>query len=627
MTVTYCVMATGLDVAAGISGVISISFTLFRGCIYAFDLVSSAQNIGSEGDKVHCMLEWEQYRFIQWAERAGLQGSAEADKRLNWAMIAHILKQLDSLLTDANQLRERYNLCFMDIVNTRGEGSADHPLHRQGLWDRILTRTKPDLQYTRAQILKDFNGPVKKLRWAALDKDKIRRLIADISYFNDGLHHLLAAAEQIYVQTALSALLRDLVSRSTASAELEVIKALVDSKYISSPEAIASAATLKQIRLRLGVDKRPDEKYTTTNTEGPKIKLKKLKYSRLIRQTNAASELTRELVTYDSKQLLVEWKPVRKELEAQVKRSIESLALLLSNIPDPSFHSLNCVGYLQHESSSHYAFVFDLPSLDLQQEQQQQPEQQHQQHQQTMTSVLKINSLLTLFHHKRIPSLSHRVSLALALAETVLQLHTSGWLHKGIRSENVLFLDIDQCNWEQSTALGPYVAGYEYARAGTAVELSELPPSSPEIDLYRHPRAQGEARPSFQKAFDIYALGCVLLEIALWTGLRDVLLQAANEGEAQAESGPVAEGKRPDHKPGEKEHLMWTGIIAEKERLIDTQRTTRIFDQVAFCAGETYREVVKRCLMAGHDVDEDDDIEASVEAEIGIVKLLSEIKC
>ena len=111
-----------------------------------------------------------------------------------------------------------------------------------------------------------------------------------------------------------------------------------------------------------------------------------------------------------------------------------------------------------------------------------------------------------------------------------------------------MFLDIDERNWEQSTALGPYVAGYEYARAWTAVELSDLPPSCPEIDLYRHPRAQGDARPSFQKAFDLYALGCVLLEIALWASLRDILLQAANEGKTQGQKGSTAKGKQPSHK-------------------------------------------------------------------------------
>lgn len=634
-------MATGLDFAAGVGGVVSISFTLFRGCIYAFDLVSSAQNIGSEGDKIHCMLEWEQYRFFQWAERVGLQGSIEADQRLNWPLIADILRQLERLLTDTKQLKERYNLSVINSDSAKGEGTACPIPQRQGLLNRLLSRTRPDVQSTRAQILKDHNGPIKKLRWAALDKDKILRLIADIGHFNDGLHGLLAAAEQMYVQTALSALLRDLISRSTASSELDVIKALLDPTYISSPEAIASAATLKQIRLHLGVDKRPDEKHTITPAEAPKNKLKKLKYSRLVRYTDTASGFERELASYGSQQVVVEWKPAPKGLEVRVRRSIESLAFLLSNIPDPSFHSLDCIGFLQHESLNYYAFVFGVPSLDLRPEQQQQQE--------ATASALTINSLLTLFHHKQVPSLSHRVSLALALAETVLQLHTSGWLHKGIRSENVLFLDIGPHNWSRSTALGPYVAGYEYARAGTAVELSEMPPSSPEIDLYRHPRAQGDARPSFQKAFDLYALGCVLLEIALWTSLQDILLQAANEEEIQGQGelsvegiqlnqnqsreytqeqgGPNKASKRPSHKPGEAEHLMWTGIITSKDRLISTEHTTQVFDRVAFCAGDAYCEVIKRCLMAGQNPDENNDTEASVETEISIVKLLGEIRC
>ena len=307
------------------------------------------------------MLEWEQYRFIHWAERVGLQGFAEPDPRLNWPLISNILKQLESLLTDAKELKERHNLCVINSDNARGGASASRTLQKQGLVNRILSRTKPDLQYTSAQILKDFNSPVKKLRWAALDKDKTRRLIADIAFFNDGLHSLLEAAEQIHVQSALSALLRELVSRSTVSSELDVVKALVDPKYISSLEAIASAATLKQIRLLLGVDKRPDEKHTTTTTAAPKIKLKKLKYSRLIRHANATSDFTREFASYDSQQVLVEWKPARKELEVQVKRSIEHLALLLSNIPDSSFHSLNCVGYLQHEVIESLCLCFRYP--------------------------------------------------------------------------------------------------------------------------------------------------------------------------------------------------------------------------------------------------------------------------
>jgi hypothetical protein len=40
-----------------------------------------------------------------------------------------------------------------------------------------------------------------------------------------------------------------------------------------------------------------------------------------------------------------------------------------------------------------------------------------------------------------LPSLNQRVSIAVTLAETVLQLHTAGWLRKSIRPENVLFFN------------------------------------------------------------------------------------------------------------------------------------------------------------------------------------------
>ena len=158
----------------------------------------------------------------------------------------------------------------------------------------------------------------------------------------------------------------------------------------------------------------------------------------------------------------------------------------------------------------------------------------------------------------------------------------------------------------------------------------------------------------------------------MWTSLREILLQAANEGKTAGQAGLIVDGKHRNHKHaegkgqgqeganfenkdrnhnhaegklqgqrepktdsklpnhhqhGEAEHLMWTGIITSKSQLIPTERTTTVLDRVAFHAGETYREVVKRCLTAGHDLNEIDDAEASVEIEIGIAKLLGEIRC
>ena len=336
------------------------------------------------------------------------------------------------------------------------------------------------------------------------------------------MHDLLESAEQDFVRATLSALLRDLVSRTTIASDLEVIKALNDTNYISQSSSIEAAASLKQIRMPVGFDKRADDIAPSKHADGSGISrivgsttlikqsLSRLNYQSLIRDPGPINNSGRELAVYKSirinlnSQVLLEWKTVENSVEDKLIRRIQNLVYLMSNTTDRSFHSLRCLGYLRHESeTAHvtYAYVYEVANLNEGEGTPIRP---------------AVRPLLSVFDDVKAPSLTFRVRLALELAETLLQLHTSGWLHKGIRSDNVLFFDRGDLNWNNGTSLGPYVAGYEYARADNPLEMTEDAPLEPVSDLYRHPQAQGTARPSFKKAFDLYGLGCVLLEIALW---------------------------------------------------------------------------------------------------------------
>ncbi|MCJ1401470.1 hypothetical protein MMC11_004684 [Xylographa trunciseda] len=619
---------SGIDAAAGIAGLISLSVTLFRGCVQGFELVSAAQHIGNDADRVRSMLDWEQCRLLQWGQRVGLDQSRQS-RTLNWGLITGFLRQLEGLLSDAKVLRERYSLTFIEADATgslsRASTAVDSATERKGI-GKLWSYVKPELRSTRARIISENTGPVKKLRWAALDQDKIRRLIGDIGYFNNCLHDLLESAEQDFVRDTLSALLRDLVSRTTVSSDLDIIKALLDASYIAESSSIEAAASLKQIRMLLKVDKRSDEQTplrtrSSTNdtisgsspSAGPvKQKVNKLNYQALVRNSLGNSNFTRELAIYKSSRknikarVLVEWKAVDRKVEERLKLRVEGLTLMMSNTTDPSFHSLRCLGYLRHETEGHnnmYAYIYEVVDLD---------------EEESAQSVPAVRSLLALFDEKRIPSLTYRIRLALALAQTVLQLHTSGWLHKGLRSENILFVEHGDFTWERGAELPPYIAGYEYARADNALEMTEDAPSSPELDLYRHPQAQGVARPSFKKIFDLYALGCVLLEIACWSSLQNLLFHAENATEPSIQA-------RSTEDPNQQAHLKWTAILRGKERLLDKDKREGILEQVSFHAGDKYRNVVEHCFQVGENNNEDD--ETSVITQINIVKLLEQQKC
>lgn len=442
------------------------------------------------------------------------------------------------------------------------------------------------------------------------------------------MHDLLESAEQDFVRSTLSALLRDLVSRTTVSSDLEVIRALIDDSYISQSSSIEAAACLKEIRMLVGFDKRNDENVpltpklvdtsraisNTSSTTPIKQALSKLSYQSLIRDTSRAENPGRELALYRSSrknihsQVLVEWKTVEKAVENKLKRRIQDLAYLMMNITDLSFHSLRCLGFLCHETGTtltSYAYVYEVANLNQDQGPQAKP---------------VIRPLLALFDNPRTPSLTFRIRLAKDLAETLLQLHTSGWLHKGIRSDNVLFIDRGDLNWENGTSLGPYVTGYEYARADNPLEMTEDAPSNPSVDLYRHPQAQGIVRPSFKKIFDLYALGCVLLEIALWTSLQVVLLHIEHVHNPNGKSAVNASSAN------EQAHLDQVSIIRGKERLLDEEASRSIFDRVAFHAGDNYRKVVEMCFFPSETGNEE-ELECSVSTQMEIVKLLEQQKC
>ena len=437
---------------------------------------------------------------------------------------------------------------------------------------------------------------------------------------------MLEAAEQDFVRNALSAVLRDLVSRSTLFTDMTIIKALLDVDHISGSSSIEAAASLKQLRLCTGLDKRPDEKIAprelmplidgSTNensTASLKKSISKLKYKQFERDGSVtAGERRHELGTYKNpkkgvySQVLVEWKIVEKGVEEKLNTRIERLILLLSNISDPAFHSLKCLGFLRHETpdtSIVYGLVYEVVDLN---------------HEAPPFSKPSLRPLLSLFHHSKAPSLTKRFQIAFDICETVLQLHTSGWLHKGIRSENVIFLDRDMHVWENGSSLGPFIAGYDYARANNPLEMTEDVPSNPIADLYRHPQTQGIARPSFKKVYDLYALGCVLLEIALWRSLEDILFRAADVDEASAKSGRSLSVQQ-------EAHLRWTAIIRGKELLIDKERNKSLLDKVAYHAGDKYRDVVQMCLLAGVDaqgLEEQDEIEESIQTQLSIVQTL-----
>jgi hypothetical protein len=201
--------------------------------------------------------------------------------------------------------------------------------------------------------------------------------------------------------------------------------------------------------------------------------------------------------------VLVEWKRVTQTtpgFRPKVKKRLDNLARCLhpgEKSQRSDFHMMSCDGWFEDVDSCWLGLVYQLPpSVDYQQ---------------------KPLSLAEILDDLPPPSLGVRFKLAYQLAISLQKYHASKWFHKAFNSLNVLFF-FDQSSGELCLE-DPYVVGFGSSRhkkldAATGTEGVD-PDINDYANLYQHP---GVAK-GFRAAYDVYALGCIMLELAHWKTL------------------------------------------------------------------------------------------------------------
>jgi hypothetical protein len=112
------------------------------------------------------------------------------------------------------------------------------------------------------------------------------------------------------------------------------------------------------------------------------------------------------------------------------------------------------------------------------------------------------------------PDLAVRIELARAIAQTLHYLHAVGWLHKALRSDNILFFKEPGKEVEYGN---PYLSGFDDARPVCHAHMSEAVSRRDHCEWYCHPHTQdSKKKKAFRRTFDVYSLGIILLEIACW---------------------------------------------------------------------------------------------------------------
>ena len=602
----------GIGEAASIASFISLSFQMFDGCIKGFVLLSAAQELGSKGNVLACQLEWEHYRLHRWARTVGLFEDPPELNVLNPVLVHSTLVNLEQLLTNAAKLKKDYGL---DITVTEEEIREVHMPNR--LFGNILERTKPQFINDTAKVYARRNNAWKKVKWGAVDSDRLRLLLKDIRFFTKRLLDVLHPLDQQSNYKDGISVLRSIVAQSPDKALLDAMSGPLD----MADGAVAAAARLRHKGLLLelisspscgppGVSSRtePTTKMSTTHHQSSSLKgAKDLQRSPdllLLCRGYISAEVPREVGKYDGKPVIVEWKEVASAVESKIKHRITKVAAFLTAMKSPAFHSLRCFGFLKVPKTGRYAYLFSPPDALG-----------------SSFSMWSLNELLCLASQR--PSLNNRLGIAIALAETVLQLHTAGWLHKGIRADNILLFKSSMEQWNSFDDLSSaYVGGYEYARADNPLETTEAPSSQLYLELYRHPRSLGQGRASFTKKFDLYSLGCVLLEVAFWLPLQTILLQRLRSqlDEANAPSSMLSSSAILTPKDDAEYYTM----VMEKQKFLEERGIGSIRAELEFRMGEVYSNLIMDCLHAETQSSSsaDEEFDDSLEFQESIVSTL-----
>ena len=225
-------MATGLEAvgaAATLVSIIGFSFQIFDGCVKGFVLLSTAGNLGRDADIFRSMLDWEQFRLEQWAEKVSLQDPSQADMLMDWKLVADTLQHLEHLTNDTKLLKEKYKLVLMERAPPLAEAVIDPEDDEKistSRFKRLFGQGEKHSSTAAAKVIQAKNTYSKKLWWAAVDKQSMRHLIDDIAHFVQRLHDLLNSSIQSQMKKSVDILLYDATQRYQNVPDLEFLREL-----------------------------------------------------------------------------------------------------------------------------------------------------------------------------------------------------------------------------------------------------------------------------------------------------------------------------------------------------------------------------------------------------------------
>jgi len=508
---------------------------------------------------LHLRLRIEQTRLLNWGQNVGLlEGILKGPSRgleMNRNLILDILLEIQSTFKACTRITSSYD-AIVHSIPIRSDS-----LDPSGT-DSILRKT--------LALLKKTPQLSARLQWVMVKQDRFTKLIDELIGHNDAIEAFLDKAALDHLQ---------LMHQRTYMKILQLTDKVDELKDLS--QALQLRAHKKESDFGPGISRASTLVADPADGHDTAVRLVEFKAQQTISTSGdqdleildisnvrlAPNETDRPGAVYQGKQGWVEWKSYDKEEDPNSSRNkviedrVKSLVRLLASEQKPKeFRAPQCLGYFNdsRRGRCRYGLIYENPIQGLP-------------HRIPMTLRSLLGSALE-------PSLTKRIALAHAIAESLMYLHSVNWLHKGVRSSNILFHNspLQKSTKQAPAELLPMLSGFDYARPDLPDTMTERSLRNLEHDLYRHPELIGLTSSRSQKSHDIYSLGIVLVEIAYWQPIETVMKIDLKQGGATRRARDI----RDQLLGGEDEYLT----------------------KIDSLMGEIFRHVIQKCLVGGLEI-------------------------
>jgi hypothetical protein len=502
-------------------------------------------------------LQIEQQRFLNFGLEAGIlytDGELSAKLRVNRSLLLIVLAEIKALLENYAKLNGKYEKLMPQLEidrkdHTELETDLTNLLHAQPEEEGQRATEQPSKKAGHLEHIRNFGRRVaqsgrtlrtiivepKRLVWAAIDQESFKSLVSKLENFNSFLIALLDSSQIRRLQDTMAMTYLEILEIRNDIASLSgLVKALTPSTksyrdsgvdFIGSQTDLSSDTLLAEteyqnkkieyLKQLVSIKIQYTKMDKFTGEEPLSLPFNKPNHGLLDLKNFTFPEAYpdwhnmpyRTSGAYKDIGVWIEWNKVANDNSygkiEQVERRIGLLTDLLSYDKPDEFKAPPCLGYVRVEDidyGTRFGIVFKNPSSEG-------------------AAGPDPPTLRYLVQNIPKPSLSDRIALCAILARCIQSFHSVNWLHKGLRSQNIIIFQSSE-RWNFSS---PYVSGFELSRPSIMDQLTEKPAFNPWEEAYRHPDAQSsQTDGNYCKSYDIYSLGIVFIEIALWRSIEDI---------------------------------------------------------------------------------------------------------